>query len=430
MNVCRICLSSSPEKDLCHLNSLDDADEKSYAEIMFFCLDIQVVEDSKITRKLCMKCYTDILSFYKFKRLALKNDSYLKTLANCVVKLMVLAGECAENTTVKHPYKDCDEIDCHSINAVEEQLEIKQEEFKDEVPDYESDEEHLSVIKVNKCEQNGDVETKAPVKKQGNQKLIKTNAKKGGECGQTVRNRKQHALRHRPRKDRQPIKCQDCDKTFNNYNCRTKHYRTIHLGIKKYCKLCNKDFVNLETHNLIMHNSEMLRHVCAVCGRRCITPSNLRTHMLIHNKDRPYECDICHKRFRNTGNVSTHKRTVHERERSKICHYCSKSFFTKYQLENHLRIHTKEKPYKCSECDKGFTTTTQLNSHKLSHSDQRNFRCKYCNKGFATPSGRHVHQLIHTTEKTHPCRYCSVKFRRTDQRRAHEVKVHERHAPP
>lgn len=40
---------------------------------------LQVEKDSKISTKLCLKCYKKILAFYKFKSLALNSDAYLKS---------------------------------------------------------------------------------------------------------------------------------------------------------------------------------------------------------------------------------------------------------------------------------------------------------------------------------------------------------------
>uniref|UniRef100_A0A1E1WLF8 Protein krueppel n=1 Tax=Pectinophora gossypiella TaxID=13191 RepID=A0A1E1WLF8_PECGO len=340
MDVCRICLSSSPEKDFCHLNNVDE-DEKSYEEILLFCLDIQIMKDSIITRKLCMKCYGQILSFYKFKSLALKNDAYLKSLAYSVLKLDVFANDHEENENRSNPPEECKEID--SLNSdVKDEPEIK-EEKEDEVLGYQSDDQLLSFIKMVKYELNENiVETKekASVKKRGRPKSIKTDIKKTEiceECGKSVRNLKEHALRHIPMKDRKRIKCKECDKTFSTYGSRYKHYRIKHLGIKKHCDICNKDVTDLNTHRLVAHNSEQLRFACAVCTRRFISPSALEAHMLLHTKDKPYECDICHKKFRMQVNLTHHKRSVHEKEKSHLCQYCSKSFFKKYHLQIHLR---------------------------------------------------------------------------------------------
>lgn len=43
MDICRVCLASKPDKDINELKTNKGDDGQSYAEILLFCLDIQVI---------------------------------------------------------------------------------------------------------------------------------------------------------------------------------------------------------------------------------------------------------------------------------------------------------------------------------------------------------------------------------------------------
>lgn len=104
------------------------------------------------------------------------------------------------------------------------------------------------------------------------------------------------------------------------------------------------------------------------------------------------------------------RRRVHDQERSKICQYCSKAFFSDNQLDSHLtsvdncvtiidnqlnvivtqttffhfRTHTKEKNYECNECGKRFSLRGSLKVHILRHTGIKNVKCNVCDKRFFT----------------------------------------------
>ncbi|XP_063380551.1 zinc finger protein 493-like isoform X2 [Cydia fagiglandana] len=449
MDLCRTCLKTPANKAMLDLERGINVDNKNYFEIMVFCLDIEVTQDSKITTNLCNTCYRKIISFYKFKVLSLKNDAYLKSL-NPVIsdeaqKLSVYVDENGikhENPLEADEYGSCifeeDRAEIDVKNEIkfgnediknEEQLEdIKIEAQDDTLEDIESDKEPLSVVKKIKIEKS----KQKISKKRGRPPKSKPEYQMCEECGKPVRNLKQHSVLHKPKDERKmyPCKVPGCPKLLFTVRGRKYHYKTTHLGLKFKCEICGKEVTNLSSHRLLVHNQTALRYGCASCGRRFLSRTALATHMTSHTQDHAFECDVCQKKFRSKPFVSRHIRQVHQKERKFQCEFCSKGFFRKSALNEHLRTHTEERPYKCEDCGKAFTWSSTLKSHRLIHSDEKRFHCKLCDKSFVKPGYLSAHMVSHTKEKRYPCAFCGVRFGRSDHRNRHQLTAHKKQRTP
>jgi KRAB domain-containing zinc finger protein len=80
------------------------------------------------------------------------------------------------------------------------------------------------------------------------------------------------------------------------------------------CKQCTYAVVAkryLAVHEYRVHSGERGKHVCAICGKSCWTPSALTLHTLSHTNERPYACTKCNATFKTAGRLGVHQR-IHD----------------------------------------------------------------------------------------------------------------------
>ena len=108
------------------------------------------------------------------------------------------------------------------------------------------------------------------------------------------------------------------------------------------------------------------------------TSSSLITNSSIKRQyDRRYQCNVCHKRFKQK------------------CHLTSHSF-----------IHTGEKPFSCKICGKRFTQRSNLKTHEAIHGGGNRLPCEICKKTFPYKAALrqhilHVHSMRTSEEQQH-----------------------------
>ncbi|XP_063695702.1 zinc finger protein with KRAB and SCAN domains 5 [Culicoides brevitarsis] len=96
----------------------------------------------------------------------------------------------------------------------------------------------------------------------------------------------------------------------------------------------------------------------------------LEQHMIGHNLERKFVCDVCNAGLKRKDHLTRHKQS-HNPQRPFICTFCMKGFKRKEQLTLHAVIHSGEKRHVCSECGKGFYRKDHLRKHTRSHIARR-----------------------------------------------------------
>ena len=108
------------------------------------------------------------------------------------------------------------------------------------------------------------------------------------------------------------------------------------------CNACGKRYSNKkysELHRCHKDKPKPARSLmCTVCGKLFVDNRQLKHHSLIHTGERPAECEICKKTFRQCGTLRRHVQSVHLGNRSHVCAQCGKGFKRLAHLKEHWRI--------------------------------------------------------------------------------------------
>ncbi|XP_060766799.1 gastrula zinc finger protein XlCGF7.1-like isoform X2 [Neoarius graeffei] len=107
---------------------------------------------------------------------------------------------------------------------------------------------------------------------------------------------------------------------------------------------------------------------CTYCDQMFTEISQLASHVQSHMA--LYTCAVCGKAFKQKGTLKTHM-IVHQKERPFGCGYCKKRFKLKSHLKEHERIHTGEKPFSCPVCRMCFTRSNPMKIHLRNHHQEQ-----------------------------------------------------------
>ena len=85
------------------------------------------------------------------------------------------------------------------------------------------------------------------------------------------------------------------------------------------------------------------------------------------SKDKPFQCDLCQRRFTVKANLTRHLKISHSGIKAFHCTFCGRSFGYKQNLMTHMKRHTGERNFACDICGKSFIRKQQLQMHSFIH---------------------------------------------------------------
>ncbi|KAI1317480.1 zinc-finger protein [Mortierella claussenii] len=181
-----------------------------------------------------------------------------------------------------------------------------------------------------------------------------------------------------------PCLWRGCKLAFPQFEALTAHLSEEHIGMGKSEYIC--EWTN-----------------CDRQGRGFGQRQKAMRHIQTHTGDKPFQCEVCQKRFSEANIMAQHMRT-HTGEKPFKCTEpgCGRQFSISGALTIHRRVHTGEKPFKCKfeGCDKWFAESSNLTKHLRVHTGERPFQCPYvgCDKRFSRPDQVTRHKKTHLSE--------------------------------
>ncbi|XP_037327449.2 uncharacterized protein LOC119217697 [Pungitius pungitius] len=196
--------------------------------------------------------------------------------------------------------------------------------------------------------------------------------------------------------------------------------------LKNQCGECGRvlsSAASLESH--VSLHAGRRPFSCTLCGKRFPDSSGLKRHGRVHRNGRIHICHQCGKGFVYSFGLTKHLQMVHKKIKPFTCQICNKCFFSKRDLEAHMRIHTGEKPFHCTLCEKKFARRVELNVHLRWHNGEKRHWCPFCGKGFLDFNNMKRHKYTHTGEKPHACPHCPKRFSQSGHLKKHVKNVHK-----
>lgn len=267
---CRICLQQTLEM----FSLFECRDSVIVYEEVMFCTNVTIQKGDNFPESICKECLGELNTAAQFKRKSEQSDTILKgfvqNFKHEIIKIE-FEPEILDSNAANSSYDELSDEDCKPLKSF---LKTKKNNT------------HKSKVK----------------KLQQNHSVFQQEKQATTECERTLLNVEEKTdinISDDLVEEYQNKSRDDVDIIEKEVKIRQKKYKKAIKPNKKKDKRI----------------SSIADLTCETCNLKCQTKWALKVHMRTHSGERPFQCDICLKRYVSNSNMRTHKRLTHDEEK-------------------------------------------------------------------------------------------------------------------
>ncbi|XP_055542381.1 zinc finger protein OZF-like [Wyeomyia smithii] len=410
---CRVCAQDS-KQDLIPISY--ETESVTIEKMITFCAGVEIDQTDLLPKNCCERCVEGLYIAYSIIKQCQKSDKKLRQIVSSQDNI-------AKNESCA---KDTDN---------EEDRDSTSDDIEDDIP-------------VEPCEETRVTAIQSPV--------LSTTCCACRADFETVEALTDHIKKiHEPEKTndctKKPYQCDICFKRYFKKTSLNRHKRMAisAVGVRvpeqktptdHRCCGCRKDFDSLDRlkqHSLADHTAsrvtsdEAKPYECEICFKRYSNKTSLARHFRERFLDRQIrtirrlatnQCCGCRQKFITKDQLMRHSKQVHEPDRlskgSKQfeCGICFNSYSSKEAFERHKLGNTIDQLYQCQQCSKTFVKRIMLRYHEQKYHNGvvqdviGPYQCTRCGKTFMQHSSLTNHEKVHDQSERFECSICQKHF--------------------